>query len=88
MGATAAVAGVVVAAGSATYQAHEAKKAEAAAGNVPKPPAAPQLPDTAGLANSLQQSEIAAKTAGGTILSKPGQIGDGGSSTRKTLLGN
>lgn len=90
MAATAAVAGVVVAAGSEAYNIHSQREAAEKAGNLLKPITTPKLPDTGALANSLNQADIQAKTAGGTILSNQrqnSQIGDGSGLGKKTLLG-
>jgi hypothetical protein len=73
----------VIGAGASVYSASQAGK------SIPKPvmPNTPKAPETKPAAASLEQGEIAAKTAGGTILSKPGAVGDGANAVRKTLLG-
>jgi hypothetical protein len=78
-------AAAVIGTAASVYSASQAGK------GIPKPvmPNTPKAPDTKPAAASLEQGEIAAKTAGGTILSKPGQpaVSDGANVTRKTLLG-
>ncbi len=58
--------------------------------SMPKAPVLPKLPDTKSVAANTGQAELAAKTAGGTILSdqrKNAQVSDGANGTRKVLLG-
>lgn len=84
MGATAAILAVSV--GTAVYSASQKPKQ-------PTPPKAvevPKLPNSPTLAQSNQQADLAARTAGGTILNKRQgefQVGDGANGVRKTLLG-
>lgn len=91
MGVTPALIGAAVAIGTTAYAsnqqsklAHEQEAAQKAAMDANKPPA---LPDTMALAANMSQADRQAQSAGGTILSKPGQIGDGANTGRKSLLG-
>lgn len=85
------ITGAFVSAGVALYNQSEQSKlakeqeaAQKAAIDAAKPP---PLPNTQSLATSLQQGDEQARSAGGTILSQPRQLGDNAGVGRKTLLG-
>lgn len=77
--------------GTTAYGVHEQKKAQeeqdAAANAALKAAEPPKLPNTASLAASMQQADIQARTAGGTILSQNRTLGDANTTGRKSLLG-
>ncbi len=77
---------MVTAAGASVYSASQAGKMP----KLPKPmdPNTPKAPDTGPASASMAQGDDLAKTAGGTLLSKPGSVGDAANTTRKTLLGS
>lgn len=86
MAASSLAVAAVIGAGASVYTASQAGKGP----SLPKPidPNLPKTPDVKPAAASLEQGDILAKTAGGTLLSKPGAVGDAANATRKTLLGS
>jgi hypothetical protein len=83
------IAAAAIAAGATVYAASTAKGPQAPA----QAPNVPILPTTASTAATMQQSQLAAQTAGGTITSDPnkdkqqGIIGGPLNTGQKTLLG-
>lgn len=76
----------VAGAGASVYSASQAGKMP----SLPKPidPNLPTQPKVAPLTSSMAEGDALAKSAGGTLLSKPGAVGDTANATRKTLLGS
>ncbi len=72
MAAGAAIGAAVIGAAATTYAVSQSKP------QAPKlPPPLPKLPDSGNLAANAAKGEEEAKSAGGTILAKPGQLGVG-----------
>lgn len=96
MGVSAAVGAAVIGASATVYTVHEqrtaAEKAAAQADQIAasqlKQSQAISLPNTTATAANIQASEQQAASAGGTIKSQPGAIGDNANSPRKSLLGS
>lgn len=81
------VASLIASTAAATYSASQASKGPKLPAIKPEGPKAP-VTDPAAAQNA--QADIAARTAGGTLLSRPGQgpqVGDAANATRKSLLG-
>lgn len=86
MAASSLAVAAVVGAGASVYSAAQAGKVP----SLPKPmdPNTPKSPSAGPAASDIAKGDELARTAGGTLLSKPGAVGDATNATRKTLLGS
>lgn len=95
MAVSAAIGAAVIGASATAYSVHEQKAtAEDAARNADRIAAdqlkqsqAISLPNTTATSANIQAAQQQAASAGGTIKSQPGLIGDGSGATKKSLLG-
>lgn len=95
MAISSAIGAAVVAGGATAYAAHESRVASAEATRSGERIAAANrravdtvdLPNTTATAANVQAAQQQAASAGGTIKSTPGQLGDNANAPRKTLLG-